>query len=542
MAGEIAGTPAYMSPEQIEGTDVSVRSDVYALGLVLYEIFTGKQAFKADSVHDILRMHRETPPAKPSSHVSDLDPRIERLILRCLEKEPVRFHKQASDRLARWHHPAPFQPAGFLRRSRIDSSPLVPGEVALRLDPLGKVVEFQAVPPRIADPEDDAASVDWTTLFAEMGLDVKGFEPVAPTLTPSVYADTRAAWRGSYSGAMGIPIRVEAAALRGRVVSSRIIGPWNLGGVPPFSLTGADFIMKGLAPWFFLALAGGSAFAVRNLRLRRGDRPGAFRIAAVVLAAGVLTSALGTHDCMTVAQAWHSVSAGVGAALWNAGVVWVLYMAIEPYVRRHWPETLISWSRLLAGRFRDPRVGRDVLFGVVCLWLLIAPLFTLCFARWKLPGFGDLECLSGPRHLISKLLAGLGYSIVVGLGVLVVVLLLRVVVRWHWAAVGATGALMVFLLAPVAQFGREDIVPILALGAIMATLLLLITRVGLLAFVVMHILAVSFAYELPVTLDLSAWYGHPTLLFLLVVAVLTLLGFYVSLGGRPMFREKFLEE
>jgi serine/threonine protein kinase len=89
VAGEIVGTPTYMSPEQVEGKDLSVRSDLYALGLVLYEIFTGRAAFKADSVQEVFRKQRETSPVKPSSHVTDLDPVVERVILRCLEKDPA---------------------------------------------------------------------------------------------------------------------------------------------------------------------------------------------------------------------------------------------------------------------------------------------------------------------------------------------------------------------------------------------------------------------------------------------------------------------
>jgi serine/threonine-protein kinase len=52
--------------------------------------------------------------------------------------------------------------------------------------------------------------------------------------------------------------------------------------------------------------------------------------------------------------------------VWGLGwscFIWALYIALEPYVRRRWPATLVSWSRLLAGRFRDPLVGRDVLVG-----------------------------------------------------------------------------------------------------------------------------------------------------------------------------------
>ncbi|MEP6915404.1 MAG: serine/threonine-protein kinase, partial [Acidobacteriota bacterium] len=85
-----AGTPAYMAPEQLLGREVTARSDIFALGLVLYELFTGRRAFTAATVGDLVSQHdsRSIPP--PSSIVTALDPRIERIILRCLEPDPSR--------------------------------------------------------------------------------------------------------------------------------------------------------------------------------------------------------------------------------------------------------------------------------------------------------------------------------------------------------------------------------------------------------------------------------------------------------------------
>jgi hypothetical protein len=75
------GTPAYMAPEQLAGKDVTARSDLFALGLVLYELFTGRTAFSGTD--------RDTPPSTPSSHVGGLDPAVERVILRCVERDPA---------------------------------------------------------------------------------------------------------------------------------------------------------------------------------------------------------------------------------------------------------------------------------------------------------------------------------------------------------------------------------------------------------------------------------------------------------------------
>src|SRR5207302_6619252 len=81
------GTPAYMAPEQLAGKEVTARSDIYGLGLVLYEIFTGKRAF-SDTSAAAMRSPGDRTPSRPSSVVRDLDPVVERVILRCLEKEP----------------------------------------------------------------------------------------------------------------------------------------------------------------------------------------------------------------------------------------------------------------------------------------------------------------------------------------------------------------------------------------------------------------------------------------------------------------------
>ena len=83
-----AGTPAYMSPEQITGKEVSARSDIYALGLVIYEIFTGKQAFIADNVMELIKKHQTETPTNPSEIVKGIDPIVESVIAQCLEKDP----------------------------------------------------------------------------------------------------------------------------------------------------------------------------------------------------------------------------------------------------------------------------------------------------------------------------------------------------------------------------------------------------------------------------------------------------------------------
>jgi len=83
-----SGTPGYMAPEQIAGQEVSVRSDIYSLGLVFYEIFTGRPVFQGDTVDELTRHHTSSLPSHPSEHVEGIDPAVERAVLRCLEKNP----------------------------------------------------------------------------------------------------------------------------------------------------------------------------------------------------------------------------------------------------------------------------------------------------------------------------------------------------------------------------------------------------------------------------------------------------------------------
>ena len=86
----IAGTPQYMAPEQLAGQPASVKSDLYALGLILFEVFTGRRVYEAKTLGDLKQLQATATITMPSSIVRDLDPAIESVILRCLERDPDR--------------------------------------------------------------------------------------------------------------------------------------------------------------------------------------------------------------------------------------------------------------------------------------------------------------------------------------------------------------------------------------------------------------------------------------------------------------------
>ncbi len=88
-AGSIIGTPYYMAPEQVLGHDIDARTDVYALGAVLYETVTGVVPFPETRLIDILAAVIKKVPAPPNQHRPELPLGLARLIMRCLEKDPA---------------------------------------------------------------------------------------------------------------------------------------------------------------------------------------------------------------------------------------------------------------------------------------------------------------------------------------------------------------------------------------------------------------------------------------------------------------------
>lgn len=87
--GGIVGTPAYMAPEQLAGGNVGEHSDIYSLGLILHEVFTGKPVYRASSVAELLRIRDQSAPSRLSGFVKDLDPAIEKIIQRCLDNDAL---------------------------------------------------------------------------------------------------------------------------------------------------------------------------------------------------------------------------------------------------------------------------------------------------------------------------------------------------------------------------------------------------------------------------------------------------------------------
>ncbi|HUO25077.1 MAG TPA: serine/threonine-protein kinase [Candidatus Aquilonibacter sp.] len=670
-----SGTPAYMAPEQLAGKEVSTRSDIYALGLVLYEVFTGKRAF-SEKVVKAGRANEDRSPSRPSSVVKDIDPVVERVILRCLETEPsarpanvlsvaaalpggdplaaalaagetpspqmvaasgetaglrpraalaclaavltglafvvvLTIHYSAmekmdlekspdvlaaksreiiarlgypgrpadsayglsydddfTDYVEKHDHPPRWDAVLAARPSLLqywyrqspdylvahqfhnvtitpgivsatDPPSVVSGMIDLQLDPQGRLTYFQAVPPQ--DEKESGASpatapFDWTLLFSAAGLDSAQFHPAQATWTSLADSDVRMAWTGTWPGTTR-PLRVEAAAFQGKPVFFSLIGDWT----KPDRMTSSEnepFVQKlsqNLGVVLMATLLVGVLFPARaNYRRGRGDRQGAFRLAAVMFVLEIALWLCSSHFVFA-SDTFGLFVIAVSTALFVSGLTWLLYMALEPWVRRHWPRTIISWSRALSGQLRDPLVGRDILFGVILgvVWILIFQLrYIPMMHMGASPNTYSLEALMGGREALGAWLQQIPTSILGTLQFFFLLFGLRFLLRKEWIAAIVFVALFA---VPRALASNYVAVELPAQAVIYAIAVLIVLRFGLVPLAC-AIFTVNLLGNVPFSADVSAWYMTSSILALLSVIALAGWGFYHSLGGEPLWK------
>ena len=672
----IAGTPAYMAPEQLEGKPFTVRSDIYSLGLLLYELFTGKKAFDAPTLNELIKLRRtDTTPTTPTSLVQNLDPLIEKVIDRCIQKDPeqrpssalqvaaalpggdplaaalaagetpspemvaaaprkgvlkpavaiallasfvglitlcawltrytapyrvaptgdspevlkararevirnlgytrppndaaydivfkddflryVADHDQSASRWSRLategggvyrfmyrETPRYFEP--YENKVTAETPALdVSGMTLVYLDMPGNLHWFIGVPPQREPPPDPSQkSVDWSVPFHEAGFDINAFQPVASSNVPLHAYDVRSAWEGPDPGEPNIKVHVEGAAFRGRLVYFETIYPWDSPirqELPPVqkSERALDVVVISV---FALALGGSVLLARGNLKAGRGDRRGATRIALFSFSIFVVLRLLGDHHTGDLFYEMGLFLSEASLGLFGAVFLWLMYVALEPFVRRQWPERIVSWSRLLAGGLRDPLIGRDILIGSAA-----GSLSMLC---GMLPSIG-LRWIGRPPELTANpanydLAIRLGHRIVNQISIALVLglifmflllLLFRILHRERLALI----ALWIFLTIPQALISRVDIRMLPLMALVMAVQVFVLARYGLLALIASLFTLHMFVF-FPMTTDLSVWYARN---FLVDAAIcLAMAGFacYTSLAGQPLFGGKFIQD
>jgi serine/threonine-protein kinase len=417
------------------------------------------------------------------------------------------------------------------------------------LDPHGRLIEFQALPPQVEEvPDAAAAAPDWQPLFDAAGLDRSAFHEVEPRWLPRGHADVRAAWEGPLPDVAGTMMRVEAAAYRGQVIFFNAIAPWTRPTrnvtPPPATLGSALFTVAGVIS--MLIMIAGAFLARRHLRTGRGDRTGAFRTAAIIVVTQVAALFLRARHYASFDIESSRLSAMMAFALLDGVAIWLLYMAFEPYVRRFWPTLLIGWTRLLSGRMRDPLVGRDVLVGAAAG--TIAAMLTA--SREILPSVLGLELVT-PGLPPATILLGTRYEVVAALETLMrafdsafevvcVVVFLRIVVRHTWLVL-LLGTIVTIPVAMNGSFAGEHLVLELAIVALGIALIFgVLLRFGLLSLIVTFYTFMAME-AFPLTTNLSRPYANSSVLLVLAITAVAAFGFYASRGNEPLFGHPLLD-
>ena len=295
----------------------------------------------------------------------------------------------------------------------------------------------------------------------------------------------------------------------------------------------------------FLLVAGGAIFlVVRSLRLGRGDRQGALRIAVAVFILRMLHWTMTGHHTASPGELYLAAIAVCGA-LTLAVLFWGGYVALEPYVRRLWPESLVSWSRLLAGRFHDPLVGRDILVGFAVsagLGAVGLVFFWAAEANELIPMLanqGHAAAMQGGRFLIGRLFSTPLSTLAFASALIFLFLILRLITRRTWAALAIMSVLwgllmglqwMMLLFAKGLSFGTMLVG--FGWGVLMCLVVVgLLVRFGVLALFAdffCSMLVTSFA----ITADTSAPYFSVSLIGPLVVVLLAVFAYRAAVATR----------
>jgi Protein kinase domain/zinc-ribbon domain len=672
-----AGTPAYMAPEQLAGKEVTVKSDIYSLGLVMYELLTGKRVYEAKGFAELLKSREEGTITNPSTLVKDLDPLVERVILRCLEKDPARRPSSAlqvaaalpgGDPLAaalaagetpspemvaaagsteglppklavaclasvlilaaisaylgvresglRRIHPQystevlqhkareilatlgyPAQPAdaasgftydedylAYLAKTNLgeswnsvlteqpptlqfwyrespkamvpyrasdisltpgvvtltDPPPIFSGMINMRLDPVGRLLYFQSMPQQREEHPAPAKEPDWQPLLSAAGIKLADLRLTTPTWNGLASADSRAAWDGKWPGTTH-PLHVEAAALHGQPVFFQLSGPWMIPWrMPPPEQTASERAGSIFGISFAVVLvAAGIWLAYRNYRRGKGDRRGAWRLAWVMFALELVVFLSRAH-LRFGSGTLYLLAFAISTGLFISAFMWTLYMALEPYVRSKWPQTIVSWSRVLAGNIRDPLVGRDILYGVLMglAWVIVYyGGYYFDMLRGERPLLPQTDLIESTRAAFAMWLGNIVGAIFGVMLFFFILVFFRVLVRNRWIA--ALLFVVVFALPKILATHHPLIdSPVWILIYVIAAVA--VVRFGLVVLAVAGFTA-DLLLNLPFTLDLSAWYAPASTCVVLSILALAIWGFHTALAGQPLFKEELFE-
>lgn len=461
------------------------------------------------------------------------------------DPSPDRWKKLAAGQPAFiyfWYRSSPVPLAPFGSFATWEDPPnTVPGMVRMSLDTKGRLTLFQAIPPRVDEMAVTPAKFDWATVVKEAGFDFGLFEEVDPQWAPPGAYDERRAFAGKYPGDASIAIRVETAAYRGKLVNFEIVEPWTKPAMFAGGPTSDAFWFPIIISTIYFAILFGSAWlAVKNVRRGRSDLKGALRIAIFLFAARMVIWVLENHHVASFDETDLLIS-GLQRALFWAAMAGSMYLALEPYLRRSAPERMISWNRLLAGSWRDPLVGRDVLIGaaVVSVSMAIDALLNYFIPLWQakpsILRLINVRSLGGIERFPGMFLENLAFSLVAAFMISFLMLFVGLLVRRQWL-----GAVILLVLAMIVSLtGGFDTWNETVSDILLWTAPLVVAyRFGVLALIANFMFgSIQIA---AITTDLSAWYAGNFLLLYGAFLGLAVFGFLTSTAGQKLWRGKLL--
>jgi serine/threonine-protein kinase len=419
------------------------------------------------------------------------------------------------------------------------------GGRSIELSPQGNMLVFRATPPQVDEPlTEPPTAPNWSKLFVAAGLNQNQFKAVPPRWYPLAWGDSRAAWEGTWPNHPEIPLRLEAAGYRGRPIFFTTISPWDK---PTRMEAPTRSRQNSIGQWFSFAILGtilglGIWMASRSVRAGRGDLKGATRLALFVALVGIANWMLLAHHISSQLEIVLFVLA-VSVSLFFGLLTWLLYVALEPYVRRYWPDTLISWSRFLAGRFKDPVVARDVLLGTLFglasaaleqlqpyaeAWLGRAPQRPL--------GLTTAYTLEGFRGSIATVLSQASSSFSGAFIIFFFFFLLRFILRRNWLA-----ALVMSLLFCIPSIAAQNpLIDALFTAPFFLAYLYVLHRFGLVTLTALYFVD-QLADSMPLATPLGAWYTEGGLVAMITILAVAFYGFYLSRAGKPLFETAALD-
>jgi hypothetical protein len=413
-----------------------------------------------------------------------------------------------------------------------------PGMIRTFLDPQGRLLQLEVRPLEgqpSASPESTAA--DWRQLFAEADLKSERFKPTLATLPLLVAADVQMAWTGTFAEAPEDTVRVDAAWWRGRPIFFDVRGPWRRG--PQLFATASPAqpetpaVLPALVLLTVVSVLGGAALAARyNLRHGRGDRKGATQIAGLAFITSMFFWALSASHVVALWELHLTVKA-LSTAAFASGLVWFLYLAIEPMVRRNWPDALISWTRLQRYRVRDPLVASHVLAGTAVISIFIG----LRMVRFRLSpltmpmGF-FFTSLNSMAVFIGNIAGSIVPGLVFGMAFVLLVVLVRLRIRRLWVAdLVASTLLTLGAIGPANVRSGGLLIGTAMLGIAMnLAILWTLRRFGFLSVLVTWIL---WQMSVAAPISLTSWYSGRSVTLLAIPVVLSAWALWVIGNAQP---------